>query len=498
MSRQTRILAVAMIWLVILGAGAVVVKKFIFPSRKEHLFQETSSSSQYKYDVRLALDSFSGYSLLRSKEMQANLRDDSIRLTCIDDKADYAARINALRDRKVEMAVFTIDSLITSSVKLGECPATIVFVLDESNSADAIVAYEPLKSIADLDKPTTKFVLTPNSASDFLARIVLAEFSLPRLPSDWMIPANGAEEVYKQLRNGNRAYAYALWEPFVTKSLEIPGVRILLDSSKLRGYIVDVIVVERKFLRDQPELVEKVIAAYLRTLYAMSNDLSQVVMGDGLSKEQADKLVASIEWKTTVENYAYFGLVPSRQHIEDIILNIVDVLVKTKAVPGNTVKANQIFYDGVLKNLQSANFHPAKKTNLLGLGGDLGSVRVADELPSLSQEDWDKLLPVGNISTENINFGRGTSVLNAKGHRELRLLADRLNNWPHYYLLVLGETTAQGDAEANKRLAIERANTVVAYLISLGVNKNRVQAKAVPSQVDSSSSVSFLVGQRAY
>ena len=55
----------------------------------------------------------------------------------------------------------------------------------------------------------------------------------------------------------------------------------------LSGYIVDVLVVQRAFLRDQPELASRVVQAYLRAAYqhqqqGMAN--SSVMMPNGSAR----------------------------------------------------------------------------------------------------------------------------------------------------------------------------------------------------------------------
>ena len=50
----------------------------------------------------------------------------------VDDGADYSQRIEALQSGEIQLAAFTIDALITASAELGELPATIVALIDET------------------------------------------------------------------------------------------------------------------------------------------------------------------------------------------------------------------------------------------------------------------------------------------------------------------------------------------------------------------------------
>ena len=70
-----------------------------------------------------------------------------------------------------------------------------------------------------------------------------------------MIPAKGdkIDDVYKQFLAAppSEPTAFVLWEPFVSKRLlERPEARVLVDSSQFKGYIVDVLVAQQKWLHD--------------------------------------------------------------------------------------------------------------------------------------------------------------------------------------------------------------------------------------------------------
>ncbi|MFH1077354.1 MAG: phosphate ABC transporter substrate-binding/OmpA family protein [Pseudomonadota bacterium] len=519
------ILIAGLIWIVIAAILAVAAKFLILPYFQEELEDETGSQSRYKNEILLAADSFSGYCVLRSSAIQKDLTAQGIKLTIQDDQADYEARMKALEKKAIHMALFTIDSFIITGAKLEKFPASIVFVIDETKGADALIAYKnAVKSIEDLDHPDARIVLTPRSPSEFLARTVIAHFSLPNLPDKWLVEADGAEAVYKKIISADKSkkWAYALWEPYVSKALEeAPDAHILLDSSKLKGYIIDVLVAERTFLRDHADLAQAVIEAYLRAAFAYQHNpegMTLLVMedakttgGEALSKKLADKLTQGIAWKNTMENYAYFGLLSSQdnanlQHLEDSIVNITDVLVKTGALTSDPLngKAHTLFYDQIMKNLYTANFHPGKQVNLIqdfGSGTqDLAQPHRDIILRPLSDKEWASLAPVGRMQIEPISFARGTARINIESERNLKELARKLAGWPYYYLKVAGHARAEGDPQANIKLAEERANAVAQLLTAYGVDKARIKASAATpsSQNGAAQSVSFLLMQAQF
>ncbi len=520
----TGVFVAAVIWLGIFACLAVAYRYWVHPRLQKKLQQDTGSASRYQHQVRLALDSFSGYALLRSAELQKNLDARGIQLVLDDDGADYPARMQALRDGKVDLAVFTIDSFIRAGADLGEFPASIVLILDETRGADAMVAYaQGVKNLQDLNDPAGRIVLTPQSPSEFLARVALANFNLPRLPAQWMQAENGAAEVFKSFCAADKTArrAYVLWEPYVSRALEEPGAHVLLDSSRLEGYIVDVLVAQREFLRDQPDLAAAVVEAYLRTAYARRGpaDLEAVVLADArkagdraIGEKQARQIVGSIAWKNTLENYAHFGLLPAAdarglKHVEDMILQIADVLARTGALPKDPIagQASALYYDRILRELKQQQFHPGRAINILAggpepAGAEAETIRVTRQLPALSPADWDALAMVGEMSVPPLSFARGAARLHVTSERHLDQLARQLSSFPHYYLEVRGHARTEGDPEANRELAAQRAAAAVAYLLSSGVYSNRLRATWNPAAGTGgdAQSVSFLLRQAAY
>ncbi|MBI5387946.1 MAG: OmpA family protein [Verrucomicrobia bacterium] len=516
-------LVAAIIWCVILGLLGVAYKFFIHPYLSDKLKGQTGSASQYRQEIVVAADSFSGYAILRSDAVREELKARQIRLTFKDDKGDYAARMADLKSGKVQLAVFTIDSLITAGARAGDFPGSIVLVIDETKGGDAIVALQSgVPSLQDLNHPGARLVLTPNSPSEFLARVVLAHFNLPNLPEKWWVEANGAADVYMKFRAAtpNEKTAFVLWEPYVSRARQQAGAHVLLDSSQLKGYIVDVLVAEREFLRDHADLVRLVVEAYCRANYTYTQQqdgLNKLVVQDArqtgaesLDEAQARQVVQGIQWKNTLENYAHFGLAEGKAqsdvpNLEDVIANIIDVLIKTKALAKDPLggKYHTLFYNQILAGMKSGGFHPGKNLNLIsgtGAVADAEKVRGEKELASLTPEQWNRLRPVGQLRVEPISFRRGSSSLTEQSERDLRDLAKRLQSFPQFYLRVIGQTRAEGDPEANRQLAQARAEAAARQLMADGIAAHRLRTEAAPSTLaeGEAQSVAFVVGQMPY
>lgn len=508
---KARLLMVAGTWIVIAIVAAVSWKYFFAPRQeqaqkeavekeKQKVIESTSSHTRYKHEINFAIDSFSGYAIARTDEFKNELSSYSIRLNLVSDEAAYVDRLKALRDGKVQMGVFTMDALIKASHEINEMPATTVAIIDETKGADAILTNtKRFPNIDSLNDPETKFVVVADSPSETISRVVMANFNLDRLSSDPFIRVNGAKGVYEAYRNSKPGdkLAFALWEPYLSKILQNQEYNVVIDSSKFNGYAADIIVCNRDFLSKNEELVTNIVASYFKANFIHRNNMANVIVadakltGDSFDNNTAKLIASKIHWKNTQENYAHFGLTSGHgyQHIEDMFANLTRVLIKTGSINSDPTggKYNLLYYDKIVRKLFDTNFHP-------GVGSE--EVRLQKALVQLSDEDWSKLNPVGTLQVPRLVFGRGTANLTNQSEETLAMLAQELKTWPQYYLIVRGNCSKEGDIEANKKLASERAQAAVDWLIKSGVDKNRL--KADTAEPNGSTTVAFIVGQTSY
>ncbi|MEO1269597.1 MAG: OmpA family protein [Myxococcota bacterium] len=478
---------------------------------QDAIVDSTSSKKDYDHTIRLALDSFKGYSVLRSDALQRELDRDSIRLITEDDGADYGKRLDRLAKGDIQMAVFTVaTNLITSSAR-GDFPGAMVLVIDESKGADAIGAYkEAVPNVSALNRPDARIVAIPNSPNEIVARHMVAGM-LPRLADqDWMVTSKSAQDTLRRIKDADRSstVAYALWEPELSEAIQIDGFHIIYDTSKTERIVVDILMVNRAFLASQPKRVQQFCEAYLTTLYSYSNrnnGIVELLMDDGrktgeaLTRSQAERIAKELRFANTLENYAYFGLLGRDQAqglptMDVIISRIAGFLIKSGKLKSNPAKGreHELYFDGVLRDMQRADFHPGE--------GELDAVRGAKALPALSPEEWRRLIKVGNMDARSIGFKRGQSELSVQGKRDVNSIVSALQGWPDFYLTVKGNARAEGDPQKNLELAKARAEVVATRIVQLGINTNRVRAVAEPPDQTGgeAQSVTFVLSQRGY
>jgi outer membrane protein OmpA-like peptidoglycan-associated protein len=466
----------------------------------QQTIQKTTSPSKYTTTVKFAGDGFSGYAPIRSDSFKSECAKFGIRLDYKDDGANYTQRLKDLADGKIDMAVFTIDALIKCSAELGDFPATIVCLNDESKGADALVAAgKKYPNIDAMNNPETKIVCVANSPSEFLARVIIAHFNLDNLSSSPFEFCETEDLVYKKYQQSKPTdnFVYVMWEPYVSKVADNPDYHTLVDSSKFRGYIVDVIVAGRDYLVKNEATVESVVKAHLATIFANRNNMLEMVVddarlgGEGLKPNHAERLVKSIWWKNTQESFAHFGFANAAglQSVEDICRNITDVLVKSQAISKDPTdnKPTMWYYDSIIKKLFDNNWHP-------GFGNE--TIREEQKLVSLKDEEWAGLKPVGTLQVPRLVFARGTDKITAASETTLQELSEKLKTWPSYYLTVKGHASSAGDVDANLKLASARANAAVEWLVDHGVDRARIKAESV--KPNGSTTVAFVLGEIPY
>ncbi len=510
-----KLLAVSMVWLVILLIGVVCWKVWFGPSIAESNSQRAQaeaeaaraareaelrrggSDSRYQTQVSIALDGFSGYAVLRSPEFAGALRDQGIKLTLKDDGADYTKRLAALARGEVDMAVFTIDALVKTCAESNSLPATIVAVIDETVGADAIVSYKEVFANVDaLNTPETRFVLTPNSPSETLARVVMSRFQLDQLPENPFIEMRDAAEVVAKYKKSKPTdpVAYVVWEPYITQMLKNDRVGVIVDSSRFPATIVDVLVASDDYIAKNSDTATALVRAYLQAnyKYRTTEDRIALIMKDAaadaaLTHEEATRLVDGVWWKNTQENLAHAGIRNGTRlpHLEDIIAGITRVLIDSGSIERDPTDGNPnyLYNDNVLREL--ADFHP---------GVENEEIR-GTEMPALSDAQWSSLVEAGTAKAPTLIFARGTPTLTERSRKLLDELAGTLQS-TRYYVIVRGNASLRGDAAANKKLAEQRALEVERYLSQHGVDTDRIRAVGV--EPSGSTSVSFLLGEVPY
>lgn len=213
----------------------------------------------------------------------------------------------------------TVDTLaqqFPGFVKEGIQPRAFMQV-DWSRGADAIIASAGIECIEDL---RGKKIAVSMAASQWLLEYSLENSSLTstekREIRNQRLTTRGSQEARDLFVNGF-VDAAVLWEPDVTEAISRrTGANKLIDTSVAANLIADVMVAEKEFIREHPEIIAAFIRGWLLdgTTKAISNPMLAVKTlqedpdFERLGEEATHKLLGKVTFATLDDNARMFSL----------------------------------------------------------------------------------------------------------------------------------------------------------------------------------------------
>jgi outer membrane protein OmpA-like peptidoglycan-associated protein len=125
-----------------------------------------------------------------------------------------------------------------------------------------------------------------------------------------------------------------------------------------------------------------------------------------------------------------------------------------------------------------AGYFDREAGSIADSNADFGNATMNNHLAQTGQMDLtiDLAMRFNAEVEETINFAFNSAALDNDAKAILNLQADWIKQFPEVRFKVFGHTDLVGSNSYNKRLGLRRANAVVAYLASQGVNKDRLEA----------------------
>lgn len=479
----------ALMIFIFIVAGAVGVK-LLLPYFEEIRQKTTSDAVKTKGKIRIDLDNWIGYFPLRSSEMKNLMRRSGYILLCNDDNADYAARMKRLKSDETDFAVATVDSFILNA-KPQNYPGTIVMVIDESKGGDALLARKD--KIADIDdikgKADIRVALTPGSPSHYLAKAVAYHFNVPELlPSKkLLIETKGSAKACDKLIAGKTDIAVC-WEPDVSRALDSGGTVKILGSEDTEHLIVDVLLVSRKFVQKNPDVISLFLSNYFNVLkkYRENPDLlfEHVKREISLPDELIRSMLKGVKWVNFSENCEkWFGISApggcTDEGLTDTIDSTVRILVNAGDFSQNPIPGEDPY------RLINSSF--LEKLFVNGISGFSGSGfgksipvsfnSIAAIFTPLDEAHWNSLKEVGTLKLEPIAFQRGSADLDILARQLIDKAVERLWHYPNFRILIKAHTGIRGDKDENRLLSQKRADAVARYLTNThSIDNNRIKA----------------------
>jgi NitT/TauT family transport system substrate-binding protein len=211
--------------------------------------------------LRLGTNVWPGYEPLYLARELGHLPDPPIRLV---EYGSATQVIAAFRNGVIDAAALTLDEVLLLAQD-GHRPC-IVAVLDFSAGADAIVARPGVKTLAELRG--RRIGVENGALGAYLLTRALQHGGVPRTAVE-VLPLT-VDEHERAYREG-RVDALVTFEPARRRLLAL-GARVLFDSRRLPGEIMDVLVVRRDYLDAHPQQARLLVDGWLRALATLRAD----------------------------------------------------------------------------------------------------------------------------------------------------------------------------------------------------------------------------------
>lgn len=435
----------------------------------------TSDAKDIKEHINIGVDNWIGYFPLCSPNLKKRMLSTGYLLQCEDDQANYSERFKNLKRRKYDFAVSTVDAYLRTG-KDTDYPGVIISVIDESKGGDAIIANgEKITSIDQLKNGDFKIAFTPDSPSEFLLKSVAVHFDIENLLKNkkWKLESDGASDALNKLNSGTADVA-VVWEPEVTRALNNKKFKKLLSSSDTSQLIVDVLLVNRDFATEKPEIVKLLMANYFRTLkYYRENpaELFKDVEGKtGISQKEIEAMLKGVSMQTLSDNARrWYGITPDGQEsLSNTIEGVIEIFKSAGDMNTHPLPNSNPYV------IQNRKF--IEQLHESGIGESEVITNEDIHFETLAPEDWEKLVEIGTLKVRPITFQSSSNSLTDEGITELTKAAESLQHFPNFRVVIKGHTGVKGDEVENKNLSRQRANTVKDYLVNaLKVDENRLR-----------------------
>lgn len=478
-----RIFAVLVIFIAIIG-GLVI--KFVLPKiqqgRQAQRAAQASSGGKFETSVVVAGDPWSGYSLFRSDRFRTALTQLKIGYR-YETQEDLAKRFAGLADGTYDFAVATIDGYTLNALN-ANYPGVIIFLVDESDGGDAIVAKTTIRSIDDLQG--AKVAYSAGYPSEHLLDVTLTHFDIlgvNRQP----VTAGLSEKAYQMLKGG-QVDAAVVWEPETSQAIQ-EGYSLLTSTKDSDDIIIDVCIASRKIVTDKSKIVQDFTRAYFKTLdyyQERQPEFIQYLAADGNKLQVVgQRILAGIDFIDLQENqYLWFGIGGGAT---DKIGKVIEATVDVQKYHGKLMVdpledkrggAYWIVNDTFLKNLT-----PDAAPKITGMPTKEVApppVEQRREFAALKTEELEvQTQRIGELRVDPIFFETGASNLTQQAKLVVDRFAETFTHYPNYRLVLHGYASPTGSPEANLELSRRRAGSIAQYLIRVhGVQGGRINIVA--------------------
>ena len=238
---------------------------------------------------------------------------------------DVRIRASALATGEVDAITANIDEAILHLAADGEL--RFVFAIAESSGGDGVIANDDIKDTADLRGQTV--AVQPGTSRQFYLNALLREAGLQE--TDITTVAKAPGEAGLAFERGE-VDAAVTWQPWLARTALMEHGRVLTDSSKQPGLLVEMVVARGEVLEKRRQEFQALYRAWLRAIaWAQKNpnDSAEIIaagIGRWLRNDKVVKqMLEGIAWYDGPMNESFFGTTANPGPLAGTITGAIDI-----------------------------------------------------------------------------------------------------------------------------------------------------------------------------
>ena len=246
----------------------------------------------------------------------------SVELVTIE---DVRIRASALATGEVDAITANIDEAILNLAADGEL--RFVFAIAESSGGDGLIANRDIKDIADLRGKTV--AVQPGTSRQFYLNALLREAGLNETDITTVAKAPGEAGLAFERREVDAAVT---WQPWLARTALMEHGRVLTDTSKQPGLLVEMVVSRGEVLEKRRWEFQALYRAWLRAIaWAQKNpDDSADIIAAGIGRWLRDddvvkRMQKGITWYDGPMNESFFGTTANPGPLAGTITAAIDI-----------------------------------------------------------------------------------------------------------------------------------------------------------------------------
>jgi NitT/TauT family transport system substrate-binding protein len=181
-----------------------------------------------------------------------------------------------------------------------ELPLRAVLALDDSYGGDGVVSTGDITSVAGLRGKTVAF--DSGTVSEFYINYLLR---LEGMTTQDIRPVNMRPDDAGAAFVAGKVDAAVTWEPWLSKAKQATNGRVLVDTSKAPGVIVDILVFKKDFLDQRPGEVRAFVRSWMQAVeFYKSNHEEAIAI---MAKNVGGWLEKPADFETALSGARLFG-----------------------------------------------------------------------------------------------------------------------------------------------------------------------------------------------